>query len=122
MGKKCWQGLLAEARNRHPEDLGALLRRWGGPAGVEDPVVCIADRDQAQLTALDDPVTAAEPGTPSAPPQRQAGRRRDPRTHQLAGRQPRLTADPCEVIIDAVDVLVRPGGKDGPDDEGEDEE
>jgi serine/threonine protein phosphatase PrpC len=54
-------GVLAEARHIHPEDLGTLLRRWGASAGVEDSLVYIADRDQIQLTALDDPTAAAEP-------------------------------------------------------------
>lgn len=54
-------GVLADARHLHPEDLGALLRQRGAPAGVMDPVVYIADRDQIQLTALDDRSAAAEP-------------------------------------------------------------
>jgi hypothetical protein len=54
-------GVLAEARHLHPEDLGSLLRRWGAPAGVRDPVIYIADRDQAQLTALEEHTGAAEP-------------------------------------------------------------
>lgn len=54
-------GVLTEAAHLHPEDLGALLRRWGTPAGVVDPVLYIADRDQNQLTALDDREATSEP-------------------------------------------------------------
>jgi hypothetical protein len=59
-GEAMLAGVLAGARHIHPEDLGALLRRCGAPAGVADPVVFVADRDQAQLTALDDPTAAVE--------------------------------------------------------------
>ena len=53
--------VLVEARHLHPEDLGALLRRWGAPAGIEEPVIYIADRDQIQLTPLDETTGSAEP-------------------------------------------------------------
>jgi serine/threonine protein phosphatase PrpC len=52
--------VLAEARNLHPEHLGALLRRWGAEGGVMDVEVYVADRDQVQLTPLDEGSAAAE--------------------------------------------------------------
>lgn len=60
-GEAILGGVLAEARHLHPDDLGALLRRWGARAGLEDTVVYVADRDQAQLTAVADPAAAPEP-------------------------------------------------------------
>ena len=45
-------GLLDEAHQMHPDDLGAALRRWGRRAGVQGVVAYIVDRDQRQLTPL----------------------------------------------------------------------
>lgn len=45
-------GLLDEAHQMHPDDLGAALRRWGQMAGIVDVVAYIVDRDQRQLTPL----------------------------------------------------------------------
>lgn len=45
-------GLLGEAHQMHPDDLGSSLGRWAETAGLTEVVAYVVDRDQRRLTPL----------------------------------------------------------------------